>query len=322
MIIAALLSVSVFGQSVPTADKQSDTTTTDSSDKEPVTKEASKATSSDQNSTDKKSSNDPAKNAIDWLKQQQAENKEIKDALKEEDPDFGLMIGIGSQVLDTANTDYRNQSNVLATTSLGRETPQLLTGVAFRTHIPNYFFPRYRCMLDSRKNNAKDDKPKSKDPKKPAGEEKAGQYDPIADCTNKAFLEHAEPWQRRPWGAFISIKFAPGSSETLNGFVFGASYAFAKYVNALVGFTLTPINVPSPGLRVTAAQFVTQQQAQGQYLNFNPQAMLSNSPNAFDGFPLTDQSGKLIYPGNPLTLNYRAGVIFGVSIPIYFKSIF
>ncbi len=287
MIIAALLSVSVFGQSVPTADKQSDTTTTDSSDKEPVTKEASKATSSDQNSTDKKSSNDPAKNAIDWLKQQQAENKEIKDALKEEDPDFGLMIGIGSQVLDTANTDYRNQSNVLATTSLGRETPQLLTGVAFRTHIPNYFFPRYRCMLDSRKNNAKDDKPKSKDPKKPAGEEKAGQYDPIADCTNKAFLEHAEPWQRRPWGAFISIKF-----------------------------------VPSPGLRVTAAQFVTQQQAQGQYLNFNPQAMLSNSPNAFDGFPLTDQSGKLIYPGNPLTLNYRAGVIFGVSIPIYFKSIF
>jgi hypothetical protein len=133
---------------------------------------------------------------------------------------------------------------------------------------------------------------------------------------------YAEPWQKRPWNAFVSVKFAPGASQTINGFVFGASYSLTKYLSALVGFSLTPINEPSPGFRTTAAQFVTAQQKLGQDLNFNPAAMLSNSANAFDGFPVTDPSGKLIYTGNPLTVHYHGGAVFGVSIPIYFSSVF
>ena len=118
------------------------------------------------------------------------------------------------------------------------------------------------------------------------------------------------------------MKFSPGSSQVLNGYVIGGSYAIAHYLNALIGFALTPVNEPAPGFRVTASQFVASQQKQGQYLNFNPVNMLNNAQNAFDGFPVTDPTGKLIYQGNPLTVYYRGGVIFGVSIPIYFGSVF
>ena len=57
-------------------------------------------------------------------------------------------------------------------------------------------------------------------------------------------------------------------------------------------------------------------------MNFNPTAMLNNSPNAFDGFPVTNSMGQLIYSGNPLTVHYHGGAVFGVSIPIYFSSAF
>ncbi len=140
-------------------------------------------------------------------------------------------------------------------------------------------------------------------------------------ATGKA-CSYAEPWEKRPWNAFVSVKFAPGSSQTINGFVVGASYSLTKYLSALVGFALTPINEPAPGFRTTAAQFVIAQQKQGQYLNFDPNAMLSNQRNAFDGFPVTDPTGKLIYSGNPLTVHYHGGAVFGVSIPIYFSSAF
>jgi hypothetical protein len=57
-------------------------------------------------------------------------------------------------------------------------------------------------------------------------------------------------------------------------------------------------------------------------MNFDPNAMLDNAPNAFDGFPVTDPTGKLIYAGNPLTVHYHGGLVLGVSIPIYFSSVF
>ena len=81
-----------------------------------------------------------------------------------------------------------------------------------------------------------------------------------------------------------------------------------KYLGSLFGFALTPINEPAPGFRTTAAQFVIAQQKQGQYLNFDPNAMLSNQRNAFDGFPVTDPTGKFIYSGNPLTIHLNGGL--------------
>ena len=119
-----------------------------------------------------------------------------------------------------------------------------------------------------------------------------------------------------------SSKFSPSSSQTINGYVFGLSYNLTKYLNALVGFSLTPINEPAPGFQRTAVQLVKTEQAQGQYLNFDPNAMARNAPNSFDGFPVTDPTGKLIYQGSPLTVHYHGGAVFGISIPIYFSSVF
>ena len=210
----------------------------------------------------------------------QSTRKAIEDALKaENDPDFALVVGIASLIVASGATDYSDQANVLHSNNLGRATPQFLTGVSFRSRLPN--FSKFK------------------------GDPKTG-----------------ELWQKRPWNAFVSLKFSPSSSQTLNGFVFGASYSLTKYLNAVAGYSLTPINEPSPGFRNTAAQFVTAQQQQGQALQFDPSAMIKNSQNAFDGFPVTDPSGKLIYPGSPLTVHYHGGIVLGISIPIYFSSVF
>lgn len=118
----------------------------------------------------------------------------------------------------------------------------------------------------------------------------------------------------------MSVKFSPRASQSVNGFVFGATYAVTKYLNALVGFSLTPINEPALAFRIASAQRVRNGQRQGLLLNFDPNAMLDNAPNAFDGFPVTDPIGKLIYPGTLLTVHYHDGLVLGVSIPIYFSS--
>jgi hypothetical protein len=216
-------------------------------------------------------------------------NAALKKALDLEDnQDFSLVLGIGSQVVGFDVTDYQDESHVLRSSSLGHSTPQLLAGVAFRTPVPN--FPRFNGCR----------KEKSK----------------VKDCLG------SPPWRRNPWSAFVSLKFAPGASETFNGFVIGGSWAFGHYVSALIGFSLAPINEPSPGFRTTAAQFVTNQQKLGLYQNFDPAAMLANQRNAFDGFPVTDPSGKLIFQGNPLGIHYRGGAVFGLSVPILFKSVF
>jgi hypothetical protein len=173
---------------------------------------------------------------------------------------------------------------VVRATNLGRATPQFLTGVAFRSRIPS-IMTRYRDPKDPKYNNP-------------------------------------EIWQRNPWAGFVSIKFSPGASQTVNGYVIGGLFSVTHYLNALVGFALTPVNEPAPGFRVTASQFVAAQQAQGQDQNFDPNAMLHNKQNAFDGFPLTDPSGRLIYQGSATTVHYRGGAVFGISFPIYFKSIF
>ena len=56
---------------------------------------------------------------------------------------FDLMLGIGSLIVNTNVTDYKinNQNNLnslLETTNLGRATPQLLTGAAFRLPFGNF----------------------------------------------------------------------------------------------------------------------------------------------------------------------------------------
>jgi hypothetical protein len=221
-------------------------------------------------------------------KQLQQQVKEIQDSLSKQDQDFALVLGLGSLVINPHASDYKNDSNVIHTTNLGSATPQLLTGVAFRSHVPSLTFRWHGWGI----------------------------------CDPPKEDECAEAWKVRPWSGFVSLKFAPGSSQILNGYVIGGTYSITKHLDALIGFALTPVNEASPGFRVAASQFVANQQKLGLDLNFDPNAMLANKRNAFDGFPVTDPTGKLIYQGNPLTVHYRGGAVFGVSFPIYFRSSF
>ena len=185
---------------------------------------------------------------------------------------------------------------MLHAATLGRATPQLLTGVAFRAPFSNFHkrgSSAFKAECPERSRSA--EKPLNK-----------------GDGV----------WQCRPFSGFVSLKFAPGTSQTLSGYVIGGTYAIGHHLNALVGFALTPIQESAPGFRIAASQFVRSEQTQGRDLNFNPDAMLRNDQNAFDGFPVTDSTGKLIYQGTPTTVHYHGGVVFGISIPVYFKSIF
>lgn len=271
------------------------------------------------------------------------------DLQKQQDSDFGVTLGIGSLVLNPDVTDYSNQSNVLQANSLGSATPQYLIGISMRTRVPNFRHLGAReadCAVPSsaqagassgqstNKKAAKASKspPPAAAPAAPAAAPAAtappAPAPPPAAEDNSAAQAPAslppscELWRRRPWEAFISLKFSPQSSQTLNGYVLGGSYAFAHYIDAMIGFALSPINEPAPGFRIAASNFVTQQQKSGLDLNFNPTSMLNNSRNAFDGFPLTDTTGKLIYTGNALEIDYRGGVVFGVSVPINFGALF
>jgi hypothetical protein len=211
------------------------------------------------------------------------------DLKKQQDSDFAMTLGIGSLIVNSGVTDYSNQSNVLQANNLGRATPQYLVGVSMRTLVPNF-----RNLGAAAK-----------------------------DCSGALVAEpKCELWRRRPWEGFLSIKFSPQSSQTINGFVLGGSYAIAKYLDVMIGYALSPVNEPAPGFRVAASQFVTQQQLLGLDMNFNPTAMLNGKQDAFDGFPITDSTGKLIYKGAPLEVHYRGGAVFGVSIPINFASVF
>jgi hypothetical protein len=307
-LVSALMCLSVSAQTLPST---------------PANNQPQTASSAAPTSTTPATAGAKATTA-DTVAQQVKDVKAIKDALNaDSDLDFSLVIGIGSLIVVSGSTDYSDQSNVIHSNNIGKATPQFLTGVAFRSHLPN-FLPRYHGCTWNETDGLPANGSAQASTTPTADKDKTDPHpkDVKTAKTEGGACSYAEPWQKRPWNAFVSVKFSPGANQTVNGFVFGASYAVTKYLNALVGFSLTPVNEPAPGFRTTAAQFVAAQQLQGQYLNFSPSAMLKNSPNAFDGFPVTDPTGKLIYSGNPLTVHYHGGAVFGVSIPIYFSSVF
>ena len=124
----------------------------------------------------------------------------------------------------------------------------------------------------------------------------------------------------RPWSAFISLKFTPGSTDTINGFVFGPGYRLTKYLDVIAGIGLTPKNEPSIGLRRVAFNIVTQNPNDPRYTGFIPQDLLLLRGQApFDGFPLR-RNGESIYNGDPLVRHYRAGFFIGVAFPLNLRG--
>jgi hypothetical protein len=290
---------------------------------------------------------------------QQPSNQDLLNAIQEakkSNPDLALVLGIGSLIVDKDVTDYKVQSNVLQSGNIGRATPQFLTGLSFRSRLPNpYSFKQCKTSAeievdkskaDEKRKNAAE-KARKNDAKDPQTNQRSETNDgnPIpvsaasapqhANANSGSQLQAPNPsaatdesengcqiWERRPWSFFVSVKFAPSASQVVNGYVFGFTYSIQRHLDVLVGLALTPINEPAPGFRVAASQFVANQQKMGQDLNFDPVAMLNNKLNAFDGFSIADSTGKLIYSGNPTTVHYHGGAVFGISIPISFKSMF
>jgi hypothetical protein len=224
--------------------------------------------------------------------------KELEAELRNaNDPQFALVLGLGSLLLHPSRTDYVHESNVLHATNLGPATPQLMAGVSFRTELPSPF-ARFRG------------KPCSEDiPGGGSGSPSGSGRDP-----------RCQAWKIHPWSAFVSLKFSPSSSEAIDGYVLGGSFSITRHLDILLGFALSPVNEPGPGFRTTAARFVREQLARGEVADFSPEQMLANSRNAFDGFGTIDAAGRVIFVGEPLAVRYRGSVIVGVSIPIYFRT--
>lgn len=301
VFLVTFLNAGVIGQTQPSAT----TPPSGSQQSSPASKQDPGTGGGTGGGTDQKTSPTDQSSALTNLQKQLDDiNKYLADQ-KGSESDFSLVLGIGSLILAPGVTDYINQSNVLATASLGKATPQFLTGVSFRTRLPS-LFTRFGCGEHTDK--------KTKETREQ--QVKAAGGDPT-----KLPLCYGDVWQRNPWNAFLSLKFAPGASNPINGYVLGGSFSIAHYLDILVGFGLTPVSEPSPGFRAVAAQFVTAQQKLGLDLNFNPTAMLNNNQNAFDGFPTTNPAtGALLYPGNPLATHYRGSVVIGASVPIAFSS--
>ena len=125
----------------------------------------------------------------------------------------------------------------------------------------------------------------------------------------------------RPWETFLSVRFAPTTDQTINGFVVGGGYRIMKYFTLLVGYSVTPTDEPSQGFRVAAAQIVTANPTISPYDRYNPTDLLKNRPGAFDGFPLfvygaNGVTTTKLFPNTPPTVtHYRSGIYFGVGIP-------
>jgi hypothetical protein len=129
-----------------------------------------------------------------------------------------------------------------------------------------------------------------------------------------------------PWHAFVSLKFSTDSSQSIIGYTFGITYRVHKYLDLLLGYSLTPFQEPSPGFRNLAVQTVQANinNPKGDpYITFNGPALNNNLAGAFDGFPLqtpansvVGTSGMNLYAGNPLETQYRGGMMIGISVAL------
>ena len=143
----------------------------------------------------------------------------------------------------------------------------------------------------------------------------------VGGSFNLGFLKGGHGDIRQPWTAFISLKFTPGSANTINGFVFGAGYRLTKYLDVIAGVGLTPRMEPSIGLRRAAYQTLVdygKEDAFKRYAEVKDDILLYRN-NAWDGFPL-QRNGAPIYTGTPLLNHYRTGAFIGVAFPLTIKA--
>jgi hypothetical protein len=213
---------------------------------------------------------------------------------------FEVLTGVGAVLSGAEATSYKTNNDALSSTNVGRKTPEILLGGGF--------------IL----------------PWKWGGHQIENSYCP-PDAPNETPTENCKAGgayrDYRPWEAFLSIRFAPATDQTINGFVLGGGYRITKYFSVMVGYSVTPVDEPSPGFRVAAAQTVSASPAITPYNRYNASDLLRNKPGAFDGFPLflynaTGVTTTKIFSNSPTVTHHRSGIYFGVGIPLNLTALF
>src|SRR5439155_3618810 len=213
---------------------------------------------------------------------------------------FEVLTGVGAVLAGVESTSYKvdTPNNALSQTNIGRKTIEILLGGGFILpwHWKGHWIENSFCGAPTTPDTLC----------RPGGDPDYKNY--------------------RPWEAFLSIRFAPASDQTINGFVVGGGYRITKYFSLLAGYSVTPVDEPTHGFRMAAADTVAANPNIFPYNNFNASDLLRNKPGAFDGFPLFlyNASGVTttkIFPTSPIVTHYRSGVYFGVGIPLNLTSL-
>lgn len=153
----------------------------------------------------------------------------------------------------------------------------------------------------------------------------------------KANVSSAHKWDDmyRPMHAFVSLKFSTATNTPLVGYTFGLTYRLQKYLDFLVGYTLTEFDEPSPGFAAAAALVVANNPTL--YPTYNASTMNNNHAGAFDGFPTQCVAGALycggggttpaakgtsLYTGSITEEHFRGGLMIGISVPISLNGLF
>ncbi len=218
---------------------------------------------------------------------------------------FHLLTGVGARLAGVESTSYKlnDSSDALSATNVGKKTPEILLGGGFILPMRKGggWIERSYCG----KGGVKTPPDQVPDDCKPGG----------------AYKNY------RPYEAFVSIRFSPATDQTLNGFVAGGGYRITKYLSFLVGYSVTPVEEPSPGFRTAASQIVAANPTVTPYSRYNASDLLKNKPGAFDGFPLFvyDANGVTttkLFLSSPTVTHHRSGIYFGIGIPVNLGKLF
>jgi hypothetical protein len=201
-------------------------------------------------------------------------------------------IGIVSRLNGTLNS-YHSNNGTLSLSGLGRATPQLLTGLGFS------------CDTSTTTTTSADS----------TG---AATISTSPNSDQGSFCKSAV----RHLGAYASVQFGSGSTQTITGYSLGLTWAVHKNLRAIAGFSLSPSNEISPGFANAAAQYVSKNPAL--FPGVNPASLAANSFGAFDGIQVTTTpppagsvpGTAIYYPGAATATHYRGGFIVGITIPI------
>jgi hypothetical protein len=258
-----------------------------------------------------------------------------------------VLTGVGAVLAGVEATSYKvdTTSNALSQTNVGRKTIEILLGGGFILpwHAGGGWIESSFCNEPEKKAKNKKEEKEKKGKKQKEGDAKAeaeaeaeaeaakdkDKKDKDKDEDKEACREGGDTDYKhyRPWESFLSIRFAPTSDQTINGFVVGGGYRITKYFSLLGGYSVTPVEEPTHGFRMAAAQVVAANPTISPYNHYNASDLLNNKPGAFDGFPLFlyNASGVTttkIFPTSPTVTHYRSGIYFGVGIPVDLTKLF